>query len=504
VIDKDLGDDMLKLVRYKILFVKREYEVAFQEMEDLVVDNLNSAAFTAWKIAEFLDNLARGETDVPKKWEEKNYPADGVDPNSKNVLVRYRKDGKLIDLNHDDKKYLRLYYEVVERYPRESFKYEEQQIRVLEEIRDRIFPGAGYGNRHKSRQVIRNSISMELVVIPAGEFLMGSPATDKDASPDEQPQHLVQITKPFLMSKYEVTVGQFLKFVQETGYKTEGQKTGKGSTGLDLRTGKVEQKPEYTWQFWLHEDEHQQSGFEQTEEHPVVCVSWNDAREFCNWLSNKEGKAYRLPTEAEWEYACRARTTTRYYSGDSEDRLKDVANLADASLKARWVWRSTDPPFPEGTHLPPYAKAWNDGYPFTAPVGRFKPNRFGLYDMHGNVGEWCSDWYDPNYYAAEIEIRGKSVSKDPTGPATGVLVDISDRLPGAPPRTLRVIRGGVWLDPATGLRSADRRTHRRHPVDSAADIGFRVVRSYQVSVSTGAEGRPQADMNQDGTNNLEK
>jgi len=125
--DKDLRDDMLKLVRYKILFVMREYEHAFPEREDLVSDNMDASALTAWKIAEFIQELGRGETIVPKKWEEKGYPP-----------AKYVRDGKLIGLKEDDKKYLRLYYEVLERYPREKFKYEEQQIRVLEEIRDKL------------------------------------------------------------------------------------------------------------------------------------------------------------------------------------------------------------------------------------------------------------------------------------------------------------------------------------------------------------------------------
>ncbi len=125
--DKNLRDDMLKLVRYKVLFVKREYEHAFREQEDLVSENMDGAAFTAWKIAEFIQELGRAETEVPKKWADKGYPAAG-----------HVQGGKLKGLPHDDKRYLRIYYEVLERYPREKFKYEEQQIRVLEEIRDRI------------------------------------------------------------------------------------------------------------------------------------------------------------------------------------------------------------------------------------------------------------------------------------------------------------------------------------------------------------------------------
>jgi hypothetical protein len=125
--DKDLHDDMLKLVRYKVLFVRREYEHAFSEQEDLVSDNMDGAAFTAWKIAEFIQDLHRGTTPVPAKWADKKYPPQ-----------EFVKDKFLNGLPHEDKKYLRIYYEVLERYPREKFKYEEQQIRVLEDIRDTL------------------------------------------------------------------------------------------------------------------------------------------------------------------------------------------------------------------------------------------------------------------------------------------------------------------------------------------------------------------------------
>jgi hypothetical protein len=126
-VNKDLHDDMLKLVRSKILFVKREYEVAFREHEDLVSDNMDGTAFTAWKAAEFIQSLERGDTDVPHRWRDKNYPPGDCTSN-----------GKLKRLPEDDKKYLRVYYEVLDRYPREKFRYEENQIRVLEQIRDKM------------------------------------------------------------------------------------------------------------------------------------------------------------------------------------------------------------------------------------------------------------------------------------------------------------------------------------------------------------------------------
>jgi hypothetical protein len=133
--NKDLHDDMLKLVRYKILFVKREYEHAFPEREDLVAENMDGLAFTAWKVAEFIQELGRGDTPVPKRWQDKNYPA-----------AEYVRDGRLLGLHEGDKKYLRVYYEVLERYPREKFKHEEQQIRVLEQIRNKLPKRGRAGN----------------------------------------------------------------------------------------------------------------------------------------------------------------------------------------------------------------------------------------------------------------------------------------------------------------------------------------------------------------------
>jgi formylglycine-generating enzyme required for sulfatase activity len=181
-------------------------------------------------------------------------------------------------------------------------------------------------------------------------------------------------------------------------------------------------------------------GFEQSDEHPVVCVSWNDAVAFCGWLSRKEGKGYRLPTEAEWEYACRAGTTTRYHSGDDPETLAQVGNVADATAKAKFAdWTG--------------AIADSDGYVFTAPVGRFRPNAFGLYDMHGNAWEWCADRYGEKYYAA-------SPSDDPTGPDSG---------------TGRVLRGGSWVVRPNFARSAVR--NWSWPDDRINNFGFRLART---------------------------
>jgi formylglycine-generating enzyme required for sulfatase activity len=227
-----------------------------------------------------------------------------------------------------------------------------------------------------------------------------------------------------------VTVGQFRKFVEAEGYRTEGERDGNGGYGFNAAGDKFEQKPEYTWR---------NAGFPQTDDHPVVNVSWNDAVAFGEWLSRKEGTRYRLPTEAEWEYACRAGSTTRWYHGNDEDGLAQVGNVADATAKAK---------FPNVGTI-----GATDGYVFTAPVGRFQANGFGLYDMHGNVWEWCADWYDEKYYE-------RSPSEDPAGPATG---------------SFRVFRGGSWIDDAWGCRAAGR--FGREPSIRYYYLGFRLART---------------------------
>jgi sulfatase modifying factor 1 len=288
-------------------------------------------------------------------------------------------------------------------------------------------PGQGL-----SPETITNSLGMKFTLIKAGEFLMGSPDTDKDAEDAEKPQHRVRITRPFYLGVHEVTRGQFRQFVDNAGYQTEAEKDGKGGFGWNESANNIEQNPRYTWR---------EAGFEQTDLHPVVNVSWNDAVAFAKWLSQKEGKTYRLPTEAEWEYACRAGTTTRYFCGDDAEGLAEVGNVADGTAKAK---------HPDWTTI-----AAQDGFVYTSPVGHYRPNAWGLYDMHGNVLEWCWDCYGADFY------EGSRVD-DPAG------------LVQAPFQVFfRVFRGGSWDGRPRVCRSANR--FRDWPVYRESRIGFRVA-----------------------------
>ncbi len=253
---------------------------------------------------------------------------------------------------------------------------------------------------------------------------------DNSGLDDEKPVHKVTISKPFYLGRREITVAQFRRFVEETGYTTDAEKgTGfQGAFGWNRDAMEFKMNEKYSWR---------NTGFPQSDTHPVVNVSWNDAMEFCKWLSRKEGKTCRLPTEAEWEYACRAGTTTSYGHGNDPEGSAKVGNVADAAFEAQ---------FPE---LKGVIKT-NDGYAYTSPVGSFLPNPFGLCDMHGNVWEWCADWYDVEYYA-------KSPTNDPGGPATG---------------EERVYRGGGWFNCARGCRSAGR--SGSVPENRNLTLGFRV------------------------------
>ena len=292
-----------------------------------------------------------------------------------------------------------------------------------------------------------DKVTLKLVQIPAGKFLMGSSDKEKKAAVKEavaagihqkdatdafkdEVQHEVTISKPFYMGVTHVTVDQFAAFVKDSGYKTEAEKAGR-SVGIGIKDGKFDIK-KVEGCSWRN------PGFDQKSDHPVVQVSWNDAQAFCDWLSKKSGKAVTLPTEAQWEYACRAGTKTAYPWGDNPDDGKGWANVADQNLKKKipnqkyWAFFS-----------------WNDGYVFTSPVGSFKANAFGLYDMNGNAWQWCQDYY------GKYE---KGTVTDSMGSETG---------------SYRVQRGGSWATYPSRCHSAKRGWH--DPSYQGVYDGFRVA-----------------------------
>jgi formylglycine-generating enzyme required for sulfatase activity/serine/threonine protein kinase len=267
-----------------------------------------------------------------------------------------------------------------------------------------------------------NSVGMKMVLIPPGEFMMGSTdeqvdkivkvAENTQGKPlvatiqnTERPQHRVVITRPFLLGATEVTVGQFKKF-SATGFQTEAEKEDKPNTYLKAVL----------------------------DDSPATYISWNDAVAYCKWLSEQEQATYRLPSEAEWEYACRAGTATQYSFGD------------DITLLGQYGW---------------YDK--NSGG-ISHPVGTRLCNAFGLFDMHGNVAEWCGDIYGEKWYE-------KSPQNDPSGPMPGTNSTGSNR----------VIRGGIYSYHALGSRSAYR---QNVPPSTSHHQGFRIVRELNAPPTT--------------------
>jgi formylglycine-generating enzyme required for sulfatase activity len=286
-------------------------------------------------------------------------------------------------------------------------------------------------------------VKITLVLIPPGTFTMGSteaeikavlakwPEAKEEWFAGEKPAHKVTLSKAFWMGKHEVTVGQFRRFVKATGDKTDAEKGTVFKGALVFTEGKLKIAEDASWR---------NPYFKQTDEHPVVCVSWIDAFFFLAWLNGTDkakpaGATYRLPTEAEWEYACRAGTTAWYEWGDDPDKGKGWCNAADLTAK------KTFPKWPVFN--------WDDGFLYTAPVGSFKANAFGLHDMHGNVCEWCQDRYGAYREGDQT---------DPTGYASGEAL---------------VVRGGSWFESPWFLRSAVRL--RRHPAGRGSNDGFRVV-----------------------------
>jgi formylglycine-generating enzyme required for sulfatase activity len=249
----------------------------------------------------------------------------------------------------------------------------------------------------------------EMIVIPAGEFMMGSPEDEKDRDDSEGPRHRVTIAKSFALGKFELTVEQFAAFADETRYDT-------GNVCDVWQDGKFDERPGNSWR---------KPNFPQTGKHPAPCLSWDDAKAYLAWLSRKTGRSYRLPTEAEWEYAARAGATTRFHFGDDEADYCRHGNGVDATALAD---------VPGAREKGWNALACHDGFAFTAPVGSFMPNAFGLFDTHGNVFEWVEDCWNDDFKGAPM---------DGTAQLSG---DCS----------IRVQRGGAWGYPRDYLRIAVR------------------------------------------------
>ncbi len=294
--------------------------------------------------------------------------------------------------------------------------------------------------KYKKKEVSANytdrATGMEFVAIPGGCFQMGQTEDEKKYLikkrgkekyekyyNDELPRHRVCVDG-FSMARHEVTVGQWRRFIKDTGYKTEAERDVKKKGCWSLKDNK-----------WGYHDgrDWENPGFSQKDKQPVACVSHNDVEKYIDWLNRSSFKKYRLPTEAEWEYAARGGTSTIRFWGDGESKACSYANVADKGKS----WR---------TYFP-----CDDGYKFSSPVGNYRPNSFGLYDMLGNVWEWTSDWYGSSYY-------GNSPRQNPQGPGSG---------------SSRVGRGGCWSHNPSRVRVADR--GRLQPWERNAGMGFRLV-----------------------------
>ena len=257
----------------------------------------------------------------------------------------------------------------------------------------------------------------ELVVIPAGSFMMGSPETEEGRLDHEGPQRQVTLARAFAMGRYPVTRGQFASFVAATGHDMSGGAYAWTGRGWVLMADRGWRNP----------------GFAQTDAHPVVCVSWLDAQVYVRWLAENTGQSYRLPSEAEWEYAARAGTATPFWTGAT-------ITTAQANYDGNYTYG-------------PGAKGVSRQGTVAVDDASFPANPFGLDHMHGNVSEWVQDCYADSYAGAPLDGH--------------LVVDRKDC-------RVRILRGGSWFDSPRDLRSAGR--VRRAPEGRYGRSGFRVAR----------------------------
>ena len=272
-----------------------------------------------------------------------------------------------------------------------------------------------------------------MAVVPAGSFTMGSPASEEGRSEDEGPLHQVTIRTPFAIGVYEVTVAEFRRFVDATHHRTD-----------EL----------CRWQeLDIYENDRPPDAATAPlgDSHPVVCVTWGDAGSYAAWLSRETGKTYRLPSEAEWEYAARAGTTTARYWGDAESGQCLHANGRDQQLG---IWRvGSARGSLRGTGTSWTGASCDDGHWGRAPVGSYRANDWGLHDVLGNVWEWTADCWNESYASA---------------PGDGRAWQTGDHC--------SVLRGGSWYDEPSSLRAARRDAF---PAGFPSYLnGFRVARTF--------------------------
>jgi formylglycine-generating enzyme required for sulfatase activity len=278
----------------------------------------------------------------------------------------------------------------------------------------------------------------EMVTLPSATFLMGAGVSDPKGFISEHPQRQVSVRK-LSVARFDVTRGEWKAFVQATAGRTE---VGCAYSGLPK-----EEKAKASWEYL---------GFPQDDRHPVVCVSFKDALDYTSWLSKKTGRTYRLLTEAEWEYAARAGTTTPYPWGETASH--EFANYGGED------------------HPGPGVAQGRDQWVSTSPVGSFAPNAFGLYDMNGNVMQWVQDCFSNSY--ANLPRDGSAFKTD--SPVSGMTEDFA-AMNGTGACSYRMLRGGDWGDPPSMIRSAFRNfapspgqtlaTYR------SAGLGIRVARA---------------------------